>query len=254
MNTLYGISYSPWSEKARWALAAAKVPFKEVAYLPMLGEPLLRARLWRSTPKGSPAKSQSSGRVSVPVLFTADGPIPDSLEIARWAAAHSPAAVDLFPVALAAEIERWNRVSEGMLDAGRARTTALVAADPVAMLENLPPPLRKLGPISRALGQTAVGFLKKKYSFGAESEAALTARIRKGMAELAAALDGGRTYLLGDRFTHADIAMAVALQVVRPPAHIRVGRRSLEHWTNAALAAEFPALLQWRDLLLERHH
>lgn len=238
MNTLYGIPYSPWSEKARWALTAAKVPYREVTYVPMVGEAVLRAKL-----------KQWTGRVSVPVLLTAEGPVRDSLEIARWASRHGES---LFPTAAVSEIEAWNRRSEEALDAGRARTTLLVSRDPDAMLENLPRPLRRLGPASKALGRAGVLYLERKYGFGGDGEEALTARIRAALQPLQSALQG-REYLVDGRFTHADITMAVALQVVRPPPHIRVGRLSRRHWTNDALSAEFPELLAWRDQLIARH-
>ncbi len=239
MHTLYAISYSPWSEKARWALDAAGIAYREVAYLPMLGEPALRARLGRW-----------SGRVSVPALFPESGaPATDSYEIARWA---SERGESLFPRGHEAAVAEWNARSEDALDAGRARTTLLVSRDPDALLENLPPPLRRLGAASRALGRAGVRFLEQKYRFGGASEAALTERLRRVLLELRAGLGGGE-YLVARRFTHADIAMATALQVVKPPPHIRVGRRSLPHWTHDALVAEFADLLGWRDELIARH-
>ena len=56
MNELLGLPYSPWSEKARWALDARKVPYKYKVYAPLVGEPALRFKL-----------KKWSGPVSVPL-------------------------------------------------------------------------------------------------------------------------------------------------------------------------------------------
>jgi len=38
MTELVGIPFSPWSEKARWALDVRRVPYRKVTYAPLLGE------------------------------------------------------------------------------------------------------------------------------------------------------------------------------------------------------------------------
>src|SRR5580704_5617991 len=58
---LLGLPYSPWSEKARWALDARHVPYADVTYAPLVGELALRRKLGKWT-----------GAVTVPVL-TEDG-------------------------------------------------------------------------------------------------------------------------------------------------------------------------------------
>ena len=42
---LVSLSYSPWSEKARWALDHHGIEYRNIAYTPMLGVPRLRMRL-----------------------------------------------------------------------------------------------------------------------------------------------------------------------------------------------------------------
>src|SRR6185369_10337053 len=72
MTELIGIPYSPWSEKARWALDVRRVPYVSRLYKPLVGEPMLRLALrrWR-------------GAVSVPVLREDNGRmLADSLAIA----------------------------------------------------------------------------------------------------------------------------------------------------------------------------
>jgi glutathione S-transferase len=62
MTELLALPFSPWSEKARWALDARGVPYDYRRYQPILGEPALRAKLRRAR-----------GPVTVPVLTTIDG-------------------------------------------------------------------------------------------------------------------------------------------------------------------------------------
>lgn len=70
--TLVSLEYSPWSAKARWALAHHQVRYRKVAYVPMVAEPWLRWKLRRW-----------SGRVTVPVWIDGERVLTDSLQIAR---------------------------------------------------------------------------------------------------------------------------------------------------------------------------
>src|SRR5262245_37961692 len=105
MRTLIAEYFSPWSEKARWALDHHGLAYKYREHLPLLGEPLLRLRARRLT-----------GRVSVPVLVTPEGVLADSFAIARHAdeLGRAPA---LFPRGCEAEVAGWNARSEAALAA-----------------------------------------------------------------------------------------------------------------------------------------
>jgi glutathione S-transferase len=74
MLTLVGEYFSPWTEKARWALDHHRLEYRYREHVPLLGEALLRVRADRLT-----------GRVSVPLLITDTGPILDSFAIAQHA-------------------------------------------------------------------------------------------------------------------------------------------------------------------------
>src|SRR5690606_17418493 len=76
MRSLVGLVYSPWTQRARWALDHHRVVYRSEPYTPLLGELALRRRLGRFR-----------GRVSVPVLFTDAAVIDDSVAIARHAEA-----------------------------------------------------------------------------------------------------------------------------------------------------------------------
>lgn len=238
MHTLVGISYSPWTEKARFALDLSGLSYRYREYLPMVGEPLLRLRAGRLR-----------GRLTVPILLGAGGPITDSFAIVRHACALTGS--DLLPTEHEAAIARWNAFSETVLSTGRERTTLRVAQDPIALMESVPGALGRLGPLSRALGRLGVRYLTKKYAFQEQADEARLALMREALTELRATLASG-DHLLDGRLTYADITMAVALQMVSPPERTPIGPRSRVHWTVPELVAEFGDLVAWRDRLYAR--
>lgn len=231
---LVGIGYSAWTQKARWALDAHEVSYRYREYLPMLGEPGLRLRL------GTPLR-----KVSVPVLFTEVGPFTDSWDIAQWAAANANNDACLIDDQRRADIAEWNTLSDTMLAAGRARTTRRVLTDREALLESVPPPMNQLGPLTGAIGASGARFLLWKYGAGAEDEEAAVATMRGGLTRLRAALGDGGFVL--DRFTYADVAMAVTMMFIAPPPDdlVRIGPKARPHWNCPELAAEFPELVEW---------
>ena len=164
------LPYSPWSEKARWALDHSGVAYQEVAYLPIVGIPRLRVRLrqWR-------------GKVTVPILFEGDRALTDSFDIARRAD-ELGSAQTLFPQAHGAEIVEWNTRSEEVLCSARALATFRVAADPVALEASVPAGLPK--PLRRAFGKHGVNYLRRKYGLDEESESVHRERIRTHLAFL----------------------------------------------------------------------
>lgn len=119
MRILYGLRVSPWTQRARWALDHHKLPFRYHEHVPLLGEPLLRAR----------AKVK---RPTVPLLLDGGNVIMESLEIARYAdliGTGSP----LFPEELDARIVRVNELGDTILDVGRARLFLRMQASPEAL-------------------------------------------------------------------------------------------------------------------------
>lgn len=234
MNRFVAIDYSPWSEKARWALDRKRVPYFEEMYVPMIGEVGLRLRLRRL-----------SGQVTVPVLFTDDGrALADSFAIARFAdeAGSGPS---LFPAGQEEEIRRWNDRSEAMLAAGRALSVGKALDDAAARDEGVPSFVP--GPLRAAVGRSGVVFLRRKY--GLAFDRAAEARVIIDHAEaLRAALGGGR-FLIGEALSYADVVMAVGLQFVRPvgDGFIKLGPATRRVCTDEALAGEFADLLAWRD-------
>ena len=235
---LLSIPYSPWSERARWALQCRAVEFDKRTYQPLLGEPELRWRL-----------GKWSGPVSVPVLLTDDGPCADSYLIAQFAAQHGKGPA-LFPPGKDAEIAAWNALSERGLDAGRSLSLARVLKNPDALREMVPPPLRAFPGAAQI---AAAGVKRTLHKYGATSQgnaevlAEVLDKLRDGLAQSPSALQPGT--LLAD-FSYADITMAQVLAFVRPPAAgLKIGTANRAAFEDAELAARYPDLLAWRDAL-----
>jgi glutathione S-transferase len=237
VHQLIHISFSPWSERARWALDHHGIPHRRVPYLPGLDEPALRWRLgaWR-------------GRLTIPVLLPDDGPpLRDSLDIARWADARGSGPT-LFPNGLDDAILGWHALSEELAAAGRVLATRRTLADPAALAEALPPLLRRAPAIGLPIGRASARNLLRKYDPATSSDEACAATLERGLEQLRAALDG-RGQLL-DVPTFADVSVVAALTFVRPPEGWRgLGPASRRAWTRDDLVARFPDVLAWRDRL-----
>lgn len=241
--TLVQIGYSPWSEKARWALDHHRVRYRRIEYLVMIGEPVLRLRL-----------RKRQGPATVPVLIDRDQTFPDSWTIARHAEAVGSGA-PLFPADAFERIRDLDARSERMLAAGRARTTARTLASPAALREALPPPLRVLGPAGLPLAKLGARFLQTKYATDAATLEEHRRTLEEELAGLQEALRG-RDHLVGERLTYADISVASALQFVAPIALRgagRLGEATRATWSEPDLARAFADVISWRDRLYARH-
>jgi glutathione S-transferase len=237
------LPYSPWSEKARWALDHHRVAYEEIEHQLFVGE--LRLRILMRKP---------TGRVSVPILDDRGVFFTDSFDIARHAE-EIGSGPKLFPKGREAEIEAWNRRSEATLSALRAQMVLKLADDPEAAKAAVPPGVpAALVPFLAPISQRAMGAFANKYRMrdGADRHQATA---EEGLDALAAALSGGRKYLLGDAFSYADITMALALQVVSPvdERFMAIGPGGRAGWSRPELAARYPALIAWRDELYTKH-
>lgn len=237
--TLVHLPFSPWSIKARCALRHHGLPVSEREYIPVLGEAMLRLRL-----------RKLGGRVTVPVLFTPDGTLTDSWDIALYAdrvGSGSP----LIPQEKRARIAEWNAASERVLSAGRVCAMLRVVDDePDAATEALPAPLAKL------LGKRGAGLAARtfnaKYAITKDKQPSSHALMRAEFSRMRQALADGRRYLL-EQLSYADFAMAVCVHTLRAVPSSPMGPAMLRVSTDAALAAEFPDLIAWRDALYAAH-
>lgn len=255
--TLVGIPYSPWTLQARWVLHLRRVPYRFEAYLPMLGEPALRARL-----------SRLEGRLvretlSVPVLLDGRRVIHDSRAIAEVVDELAPPGEGLFPREHLEVLDRWLGRLELARKAARVLATERMLADDDAILGGMPPRWPSL--VKRAslpVGRRATRYILEKYGGrafegpdgkpGAYDEAGLRALVRDVMLAAQDAYARHR-YLVGERLSFADLALVSALQMVSPsPALVPMDRAFARAWTDP-LARELAPLLAVRDRLVEAH-
>lgn len=239
-RTLYGLSQSPWTERARWALDHHGVAFTFHEHVPMLGEVLLR-------------RKARSKKASVPLLVDGADVVMGSFEIAKHAERIGRGA-PLFPRDKGAEIDHWVDVGERMLRLGRAwlfeRLLASKAAQAEALPSFVPGGLRGALTPSASL---AIRFLAKKYDVPADVGAEIEHTLRPLLQDVRAALERGAYLLAPSGFSLADLAIASALHVVRPHDAAKLGPATREAWTNEAVAADFGDLLAWRDTVYGKH-
>ena len=238
----YGEHFAPWCEKARWALDHHWLAYRYREHVPMIGEWALRR-----------AARQPAGRVSVPLLVTADAVIMDSWLIARKAD-ELGSAPSLFPEAGDDAVRHWNAVGETVMQCGRALLLARLSCMEDALAEQLPAPVpRRLRPWLAPLARTGVRFVARKYATAALLPVA-EGQLGSALLELRAAVSG-KTHLVGQRFSFADIAMATALQFVEPVAngYIPLGPATRRAWTHERLQVAYGDLLAWRDGMYAAH-
>lgn len=240
MLTLIGAYFSPWSEKARWALDHHGIDYRYREHVPVLGELALRVRL-----------RAIRGRVSVPALLLDGGALRDSFDIARYADSIGKRR-SLFPEEQGPAIAAWNARSEAALAAGRALYLDRLLRDPAAHVDMQPrafPEWIRRG--SAPLTGTAIAFMRRKYAIGPEVLAAAESTLDRELANLRKSLAQRGPFLLGESLTYADIAMAVTLQFVAPvdTKYVPLGRSAIAVWTHPELAARYSDLVEWRDAL-----
>ncbi len=213
---LVTIAFSHYVEKARWGLDRFGAQYREIRCMPLMHFP---AVMWATRLRGGQS-DRNSTRWSTPVLVTDDGQrLCDSATIARWASrTYGTPATTLYPEEHRVELEAleqhlhdrvgphtrrfayWHVLrTPGILAAlarnnvGRVQAAVFVAALPLA----------------RAA-------LRRALAIERERAEASFARVREQMAALDEQL-GDRPYLVGDRFTAADLTAACMLAPVLLP-------------------------------------
>jgi glutathione S-transferase len=238
--TLFGLTQSPWTERARWALDHHGVAYRYHEHLPMLGELLLRRKAKTKKP-------------SVPLLEDGADVVMGSFAIARHAEKVGRGA-PLFPRDRDHEVAHWADVAERMTRVGRAWLMKRLLADKAAQAEALPSFIPGfLRGVSAPTAGMAVRFLAKKYDVPQDVDAEVEHTLRPLLEELRAALENGTYLLAPSSFSFADLAMAASMQVLRPHASAKLGPATREAWTNEALARDFGDLLEWRDAIYGKH-
>jgi len=241
MPTLVALSYSPWSERARWALDHCELTYHEKEYLPLLMAPWLR---WKT--------GRWRGRVSVPVLL-AERVLTDSYEIARHAHAQQPGR-GLMPLSLEAPIRDFTDRLEQAMSAGRVLLMDRMSRNRTARIENLPgffPGF--LRPHGDPVARWVLARLRSKYGITPGDTSSSREVLRDALAFSASRL--ARAECILDAFSFADMVLAGLLQFVEPVAdtYITLGPASRQCWRDEAFASQFNGLIDWRDRLYARY-
>ncbi len=194
---LLTIGFSHFCEKARWALDHAGLDYVEDDHVPLFHWARnLRARAKRT----------------VPALVTPRGVLAESTDIVRFADESLPPARKLFPddPGERAEVEQWVALLDrGLGPATRRKVYSLVLPDTAAARDLL----MSTGPkwerrATRALFPVMRALMVRGMNVTAQGTARSDAKIDEIFGQIAERLAGGRRYLVGDRFTAADLTFA----------------------------------------------
>lgn len=243
MNTLMGMYFSPWTERARWALDHHELPYQYTEYVTLLDQPLLRLKA-----------GKAFGKVSVPLLSTPTQRVNDSFEIAVYADKRS-GKDPLIPSAHLTEIKEWTHSAELALYSARLRATRRIQASAEALADRLPgyTPrfMRKaLVPIA----YVATEYILRKYRLEEEDgDDALLRNMDEFFSRANTALSG-RAFVFG-QFSFADIVIATAMQAITPvdDKYIYLGLPSRKCMSEPALAEKYTTLIKWRDAVYDKY-
>lgn len=215
---------SPWSERVRWAFKYKGASYDKQDYQPGGGEEDLK---------------RLSGQKQVPVLMLDDRIIPDSTAILDWLDERYPvpALRPKSPEELA-EVMHWEELMDWVLGPQARLVTVgrlLHAGDP------------QLQQIGRFIGQ--------KYGYSAYAESHANSALWRVLNILKYGL-AGRDYLVGGRFSRADLTVASMLGAVNPaPDDLFVLPEPFRSMFTLSVATqpEFATVFQWRDDIYRKH-
>jgi len=207
-TVLITISFSHFCEKARWALARARIPYDERARLPLY-------HMIETVPRG--------GRAT-PMLDLAGQRLTDSTDILKALDAHLLPADRLYPDDPTAR--REVEALEDRFDSALGPATRYVAYSHIlpAARTLLPWLLEQGGPLERATLPLILPLWTAAMMKGLKIHPSRYDRqvdkIQTVFDEVGARLADGRRYLVADRFTAADLTFAaLSAPLLRPPVY-----------------------------------
>ena len=203
---LITITFSHYCEKARWALERAKIPYAESGHLPVFH---------------AFAVKRAGGKRATPILVTDKGLIEDSTNILHWADRAAPEAhlygrtdaerkeietlEEYFDVHLGPHTRRWMYFH--ILPRRDLALTLVNHGEPA--LERAAFPV--FFPLARAIMRRAMRINAPGYERSAAKIEEVFSAVDKKLAD-------GRSFLVGDTLTAADITFAtLAAVIVLPP-------------------------------------
>jgi glutathione S-transferase len=239
---LLSLHYSPWSERARWALDHHGLEYRLVQHAPFLGERRLRKVVGKRAP-----------RATVPVLVTDEAVLCDSWDIAVYADEHG-AREKLIPPSLEGSIRELNALAESTMVQSRGLVTAALLASDAALDEGLPRYVPvALRPLLRPVSRFGTRWFARKYGLDL-ADLETPRRVLSDTLTLLRERYGNRPYLF-DRFTYADIVFCSLVQGVCPVSdrYLRLTPAWRTAWTQPTLVPEFGDLIRLRDRLYAEH-
>ena len=215
MHELTGIAFSHYVEKARWALERFCVPYRDERVLPLFHFVAVyrvhRGKLGRA--------DAASSRFSTPVLRTDDGRILcDSADIVRYVSDRfAPPGHDLYPSQEAADLEHYFHDALGPHTRRVAYATLFEQPELLQQMAD-----RNVDRWQAGAFGAAYPLVRKALTRFLEIDAPHVQRsmdrTRREFDAISKRLSDNRRFLLGDRFTAADLAFAcLAAPAVLPP-------------------------------------
>jgi glutathione S-transferase len=223
--TLYTFAMSHYSEKIRWTLDDSRIPYREVCMTPV----------FHMLPALTMGKR---GQTTLPVLQTPQTAVQDSPRILQWLS-HNKGPLQTMPAelmpAMQAVEQRFNAIGKDVARFLYANSFGVADAHIVKLWTDFASPLQAA--IIRTGYPVIRWAFKQKLQINPKRCALAQTRITEVMAWLEAQLASGHTYLVGDRFTVADITAAALLAPIACPAqHPVYGDPAYQAGMAAAIA------------------
>jgi len=207
MLRLITIPISHYCEKARWALQRAGLQYREEPHIQVLHRLFAR---------------RAGGGVTVPVLVTPDGALGESEQILQWVDARTATSQQLFPPEQREQVLAIARRLDARLGPTGRRliyVRMLEQRELMLAVNNQGVPRWEDRTLRRALPVATLA-LRRALGITPGIEASDERAVWLELDWVAEQIADGRPYLLGERFTAADLTFAaLAAPVILPPVY-----------------------------------